>query len=79
MAQVVGLSQSSVSRSLRDAGYKPFKPQPVPRMLEGDAGRRLHFCNWFLNNLLVRRGEDVLDKVFFSGEAWVHHTYTGNR
>ena len=79
VAQVVDVSQASVSRTLRKAGYKPYKPQPVPRMLERDAERRLHFCNWFLDNLLVRRGEDVLDNVFFSDEAWVHLTYPGNR
>ena len=78
MSQMVDVSQSSVYRVLKKTGHKPYKKKKVHQMKDGDDRARLHFCNWFLNHLLVRRGEAILDRTIFSDEPWFYLDYPGN-
>jgi hypothetical protein len=47
--------------------YKITKVQVIE---EGDYGRRMHFCKWFLQAV----HDSVLDpkRTFFTDEAWFH-------
>lgn len=47
----------------------PYKVTVVQRLQPLDYGKRVTFCNWFNQNL---NKDDVLDKTFFSDEAWFH-------
>lgn len=46
-----------------------YKVTVVQRLYPLDFERRLRFCNWFNEHL---NDNNVLDRTFFSDEAWVH-------
>jgi Fe-S-cluster containining protein len=37
---------------------------------EPDKEKRLQYCRWFTH--FIRGGTDIIDKVFYSDEAWFH-------
>lgn len=46
-----------------------YRVAVVQELRPPDFARRVEYCQWFLNNL---NNDDVLDKTFFSDEAWFH-------
>ena len=66
------LSFESGRRILRfELKKNPYKVQKMHQLRPGDAGNRLTFCRW-IKCFLQRNGNSILDKTFFSDEAWFH-------
>lgn len=47
----------------------PYKVSVVPKLYPNDHHLRLNYCQWFNANL---NNDEILDKTFFTDEAWVH-------
>jgi hypothetical protein len=62
----VGTCHTILKKELQIYGYKT---QAVLELRPLDFGRRTAYCQLFLENL---NNNDILDKCFFSDEAWFH-------
>jgi hypothetical protein len=49
--------------------FFPYRVFVVYEIKPLDFPRRVDYCQWFLNHL---NNNDILDKIFFSGESWFH-------
>ncbi|KAI4457295.1 hypothetical protein MML48_8g00010323 [Holotrichia oblita] len=47
----------------------PYKMKVVHKLTQVDFGTRTQYCQWFLDNV---DNDNVLDKCFFTDEAWFH-------
>lgn len=47
----------------------PYKTTVIHQLYPHDFQQRINYCNWFNNNL---QDDNILDRVFFSDEAWFH-------
>lgn len=65
-----GLSYGSAQRVVKKRlHFHPYKVSVVQELLPIDYGKRLHYCQWFNDNI---RDDNILDKSFFSDEGWFH-------
>lgn len=72
LAQEVEVSKSTVHKAVRkELKLYPYKIMSVHQLKQADYEKRMHYCRWF-NNLLATKGNDILDNVFYSDEAWFH-------
>jgi transposase len=63
----LGVSQSTVLRSLHDLNYRPYRPRLIHGLLEDDPYQRMQFCEQFLS--MAKDDETVLDRVIWSDEV----------
>jgi len=57
----------AVWRMLQELNYRPFRPRLIHALHDGDADRRVEFCEFFLD--MVDEDESLLDRVYWSDEA----------
>ena len=70
LSQEVGLSLGAAHTAVRkNIGLYPYRISCQHELKDADHDRRLQYCFFFKENL---NGNDVLDKTFFSDEAWFH-------
>lgn len=70
LAQQLEISYGTCRSILkRDIGMHPYKVQLYQELLPPDYVRRVAYCRFFNANL---NDDDVLDKTFFTDEAWFH-------
>jgi hypothetical protein len=68
VSQQVDLSYETCRQILKkDLHMHPYKLTAVHELLPPDYEKRVEFCQWFLTNL---NDNNILDKSFFSDEAW---------
>lgn len=53
----------------KDLKLFPYKIQAVSELKQEDFGTRTQYCQWFLHYI---NNDNILDKCFFSDEAWFH-------
>lgn len=69
LSQQVQLSVTTCHTILRkDIHLYPYRLQCVQQLHEADFAPRVEYCQWFQNTF----NEDLLDKSFFTDEAWFH-------
>jgi hypothetical protein len=70
LAQQAQVFKTATWRTTKNLHLRPYKITQVQVIEDGDYGRRMHFCNWFLQAVHDR----VLDPElsFFTDEAWFH-------
>ena len=78
IAQQVGCSQSTVVNTLKQSKYHPYKVRRVQTLRPADKPKRLEYCNW-LNGILTQHGTELMNKMFYSDEAWVYLTGNSNK
>lgn len=72
LSQQSGLSRSSMHRVLRKRlNLYPYKVSVRHELLPRDYVPRVAFCVWF-KSLISINGDNILDNVIFSDEAWFH-------
>lgn len=70
LAQEHDLTVSTVHNVLkRDLNLHPYKLQMFQELLPPDYNKRMQYCQWFNENI---NNNEMLDKTFFSDEAWFH-------
>lgn len=70
LSQEINLKKSTLHNVLKqDIGMHPYKVQMFQELLPPDYDKRIQYCQWFTENL---NNNDVLNKTFFSDEAWFH-------
>ncbi|EFA13024.1 hypothetical protein TcasGA2_TC011490 [Tribolium castaneum] len=71
LSQQVELSVGTCHKLVRkDLHMYPYRVQSVQELQLVDFSRRLQYCQWFLNN--IANNNEVLEKIFFTDEAWFH-------
>lgn len=71
LSQETGLSYGTCQRILKNnIKLFPYKMQAFHELLPLDHNRRVHYCQWFSENLIDNN--DLLDVTFFTDEAWFH-------
>lgn len=63
IGSALDISRESVRRILRKHGYKSYKYQLHQHLYEADAGRRVHYCNWLLEN------RNIVSRILFTDES----------
>lgn len=71
-----GVSQMTVHRIWRSAGYYPFHKTPVQNLHPADAAARLQFCNWILQQ--HQADPNFTDFILFSDESMFSREPTSN-
>lgn len=65
-----GLSYGSCQKACKKSLHlHPYKISVLQQLLPPDFQRREQYCHWFNENL---NNNNILDKTFFSDEAWFH-------
>jgi hypothetical protein len=65
-----GLSYRSVHRAKRILKLHPYHVHVMHELGEPDKEKWLQYCIWFTH--FIWRSIDILDRVFYNGEAWFH-------
>lgn len=69
LSQLTGVSYGTCLTVLKkDLHLFPYRMTCFQEILQVDHPRRITFCQWFLNNF----DDNLLDKTFFSDEAWFY-------
>lgn len=69
LSQQVQLVPSTCQKILKkDIHLYPYRLMSVQQLQEIDYPQRVEYCHWFQNTL----NDDLLDKTFFTDEAWFH-------
>lgn len=66
----IGLSYGSVHKATKLLKLHPYRINVTHQLQEPDKEKRMQYCHWF--KTFIRNDISVLDKVFFSDEAWFH-------
>ena len=69
LSQESGLSPTTTHKALKKLELHPYRIRVVHELKEPDYEKRSFFCNWF-KTLIEKNGDDLMDKIFFSDEAW---------
>jgi hypothetical protein len=56
---------------------RPYREHVMHELKEPDEEEQLQYCRWFTH--FIQGGTDILDKVFYSDEAWFHLSGYVNR
>ena len=59
-ANHLGLSYTAVRDTLKDAGYKPYRPHVVQTLNQEDYGKRVAFAEWVLNKKKPYRLSEIV-------------------
>lgn len=62
-----GVAYTTVQRILKKYNFSPYKYQSVQTLQDGDAGRRLQFCRWFIGK--CTEDPNFSRKILWSDEA----------
>lgn len=73
LAQQAQIAKTTAHRGLKKLALHPYRATLVQELKPPDLPRRLKFARWIINFVRVN-GIEVLNKVFFSDEAWFHRT-----
>jgi hypothetical protein len=65
-----GLSYRSVYKAAKFLKLHPYCVHVMHELREPDKEKGLQYCRWFTH--FIQGGIDILDKVFYSDEAWFH-------
>jgi hypothetical protein len=70
LAQQAQVLKTTAWKAIKNLHLWPYKITQVQVIEESDYGRRMHFCNWFLQAV----HDGILDPklTFFTDEAWFH-------
>jgi hypothetical protein len=71
LAEQAQVLKTTAWRATKNLHLQPYKITQVQVIEEGDYGRRMHFCNWFLQ-AVVHDGFLDPKLTFFTDEAWFH-------
>ena len=71
LSQETGLSLGSTHHAVHKMKFHPYKVQFVHELKAHDTESHVNFCEWF-TAFVVGKGENILDKTFFTNEAWFH-------
>lgn len=66
-----GLSLSSTFRATKKLNLRPYRIGVVHELKDVDHGKRIQYCRW-IRSLVNDNGIEILDRVYFSDEAWFH-------
>lgn len=77
VAQMVGISKTSVLRIYRAEKYFPYKAHSVQNLFYGDPEQRMQFCEHMTE--LVNNDEPLLSKILFTDEATVELSGSPNK
>ncbi|RZC41778.1 hypothetical protein BDFB_014128, partial [Asbolus verrucosus] len=70
LSQSTGVSFGTCQKIVKkDLHLFPYRLTCVQELFEVDYPRRVTFCRWFLQNFY---DNDLLDKTFFTDEAWFY-------
>ena len=70
LAQQSGISYGSAYKAVRnELNLYPYKVSVVHELKPTDHEKRINYCEWF-QRFIMRHGNDVLDRTFFTDEAW---------
>lgn len=67
ISELVGISERSVGRILKQHNYHPYKIHMHQELKDRDFEKRMRFCNWAKSKL--RRDPAFFERVLFSDEA----------
>lgn len=70
LAQEIGASRGSTHNALRALHFHAYRVKMVQEMKPLDNEKRFRYCQWFKR--FIRNNINILDKTFFSDEAWFH-------
>ncbi len=73
LAVQVGVSRTSVRRTLHKLQLHPYKCSMLQELKPPDYEKRTRFCRWFLR-FVREHGLAFCDHVYYSDEAWFHLT-----
>ena len=65
------MSPAIVFRATKKLKFHTYRIGVVHELKEPDHGKRLRYCRWF-RSFVDENGIEVLDRVYFSDEAWFH-------
>jgi hypothetical protein len=69
LSQQIDLSVGTCQKILKeDLHLFPYRLTAVQELHVNDLPQRLNYCQWFLNTI----ADDVLEKTFFTDEAYFH-------
>lgn len=77
IASNIDSSQATVQKILKKHKFKPYVPQKVQAIEENDRGRRLQFCNFYLN--MVAQDPLFYTKIIWSDECTFSNNGIYNR
>lgn len=77
IAEIVGVSKSSVYKVLHREGLKPYKPSRHQKLLQNDYQRRMIFCEIMMER--INNNQNFLRDICFSDECTIYLTGTPNR
>jgi hypothetical protein len=67
LSSELGVSHQSILRIMRELNYRPFHPQLVQALQDGDEDRRLEFAELFME--MLYDDHSLLDRIIWSDEA----------
>ena len=73
----LGISQSSFYRTIKELGFRPFKPSAAIDLSDDDLDRRQEFCESMIDRIQAEPG--ILDKIIWSDESEFKLNGTINR
>lgn len=68
--QQLGASRGSTHKALKALHLRAYRVKVVQELKPPDNEKRRHYCQWLRK--FIRNNVAVLDKTFFSDEAWFH-------
>jgi len=67
LSNELGVSKSTIIRTLHDINYRPYRPRLIHGLLEVDPFLRIQFCENIIN--MVQNDDSFLDRIIWSDEA----------
>lgn len=77
LSRVLDISQSSISRIIKNNKYHPYHIQLLQELEANDFNSRREFCEWSINKVQEQR--DFFEYVLFSDEATFHRNGNVNK
>lgn len=77
VSEIVGISERSVQRTLKELKYHGYHIQLHQELIDADFEKRVNFCQWARDKL--RQDNQFYDRVLFSDESTFHKNGFPNR
>ena len=71
LLQETGFLLGSTHSAVHKMKFHAYKMYAVHELKAHDTKSRVNFCEWF-TAFVADQGENILDKMFFTDEAWLH-------